>query len=170
MRRLIRERAAAGMPARTGDEADVSAWLDVFVRFLRLGLTSFGGPIAHLGYFRREFVERAGWLDDATFAEIVALCSVLPGPSSSQVGIALGWRRAGFPGALLAWLAFSAPSALVLAAFGLALRGARTSGAGTRGVPALAGALDALAGAAAEVASAKRGHGAARRPAPTRAA
>ena len=139
------------MPARTGDENGVSAWLDVLFRFARLGLTSFGGPVAHLGYFRREFVDRARWLDDAAFAEIVALCSVLPGPTSSQVGIVLGRHRAGVPGAFLAWLGFSTPSALALGAFGLALREARTSGAGAHSNPALSGALEALAGAAAGV-------------------
>jgi len=139
------------MPARTGDEKGVSAWLEVLFRFARLGLTSFGGPVAHLGYFRREFVERARWLDDAAFAEIVALCSALPGPTSSQVGIVLGRHRAGIPGAFLAWLAFSTPSALALGAFGLAFRDARVSGAATQPHPALAGALEALAGAAAGV-------------------
>lgn len=140
------------MPARIDDEGGVTAWLDVVVRFLRLGFTSFGGPIAHLGYFRRELVERAAWVDDATFAEIVALCSVLPGPTSSQVGMTLGWRRAGVPGLVLAWLAFTTPSALALAAFGLALRAAGTRvAAGTPAAAPLAGALDALAGAAAAV-------------------
>ena len=139
------------MHAGSADERGVTACLEVFARFLRLGLTSFGGPVAHIGYFRREFVDRAGWIDDAGFAEILALCSVLPGPSSSQVGIALGWRRAGVAGALLAWLAFSAPSALALAAIGLTLRDAHASAVGVPTAPALAGALDALAGAAAAV-------------------
>ena len=89
---------------------------------MRLGLTAFGGPVAHLGYFRREFVERAGWLDDATFSEIVAVCSALPGPTSSQVGMSLGALRAGPLGALTAWLAFTTPSALLLGLFGFALR------------------------------------------------
>jgi chromate transporter len=96
--------------------------LDVFVRFLRLGFTAFGGPIAHLGYFEREFVERARWLDRDAFAEIVALCTVLPGPTSSQVGMLLGARRAGPAGALAAWIAFTAPSALALACIGTAMR------------------------------------------------
>jgi len=120
--------------------------VDVFARFLRLGLTSFGGPIAHLGYFRREFVERAKWLDDAAFGELVALCSVLPGPTSSQVGILLGLRRAGWPGALLAWLGFTLPSALALAALGILLRsspGAHVplQGGMTRGLVAAAAAV-----------------------------
>lgn len=94
---------------------------DVFQTFLRLGLTSFGGPTAHLGYFRREFVERRGWIDAATFAALVAFCSVLPGPTSSQVGMLVGLIRAGAGGAFLAWLGFTAPSAIVLTGFALAL-------------------------------------------------
>jgi chromate transporter len=130
----------------------VAPWLEVFARFLRLGCMSFGGPVAHLGYFRTEFVERARWLDDSAFAEIVALCSVLPGPTSSQVGIVLGARRAGPFGALLAWLGFTAPSALLMTAFGLALRAASDAAPGqfaSGGV--FAGALDGLAAAAAGV-------------------
>ena len=94
----------------------------VFQTFLRLGLTSFGGPTAHLGYFRREFVERAGWIDEATFAGLVAFCSVLPGPTSSQVGMLIGLIRGGAAGAFLAWLGFTAPSAIALTALALALR------------------------------------------------
>jgi chromate transporter len=95
-----------------------SSPLEVFRVFLRLGLTSFGGPVAHLGYFRTEFVARRGWLDEAAFADIVALCQFLPGPASSQVGISIGILRAGLPGALAAWLGFTMPSALALIAFG----------------------------------------------------
>lgn len=80
----------------------------------RLGLTSFGGPVAHLGYFRREYVERRGWLDDATFADLVGLCQALPGPASSQLGIAIGARHAGPLGGLVAWLGFTLPSAALL--------------------------------------------------------
>jgi len=83
--------------------------LEVLRVFLRLGLTSFGGPVAHLGYFRAEFVERRRWLDEPAFADIVALCQFLPGPASSQVGISLGNLRAGLPGALTAWLGFTTP-------------------------------------------------------------
>ncbi|MGZ6295996.1 MAG: chromate transporter, partial [Candidatus Limnocylindrales bacterium] len=83
----------------------------------RLGLTSFGGPVAHLGYFRREYVVRRGWLDDATFADLVGLCQALPGPASSQLGIAIGVRHAGPLGGLIAWLGFTLPSALALVAF-----------------------------------------------------
>jgi chromate transporter len=82
---------------------------EVFVAFLRLGLTAFGGPVAHLGYFRRAFVERRGWLDAARFGEIVALCSFLPGPTSSQTGVAIGIGRAGWAGGLAAWLGFTLP-------------------------------------------------------------
>lgn len=123
--------------------------LDVFTRFIRLGVTSFGGPVAHLGYFRREFVERAKWLDNAAFAEIVALCSVLPGPTSSQVGIVLGLRQAGWPGALLAWLGFTLPSALALAAFGILVH--RATLGGTPHAPLLFGITQGLLAAAAAV-------------------
>lgn len=85
--------------------------------FLRLGLTSFGGPVAHLGYFREAFVERRRWLDDRAYADLVALCHVLPGPSSSQVGMAIGLQRAGIAGLLAAWVGFTLPSAVLLVAF-----------------------------------------------------
>ena len=93
----------------------------MFLAFLRLGLTSFGGPIAHLGYFRTEFVERRRWIDERGYGELVALSQFLPGPSSSQVGFALGLRRAGGLGAIAAFVAFTLPSAilLVLFAFGV---------------------------------------------------
>ena len=87
---------------------------EVFTTFLRLGLTSFGGPIAHLGYFRTTCVQRLRWLDDARYGELVALCQFLPGPASSQVGMALGLHRAGLWGALAAWVGFALPSALAL--------------------------------------------------------
>lgn len=90
---------------------------EVFLAFLKLGLTSFGGPVAHLGYFRAEFVERRQWLDDKSYADLVALCQFLPGPASSQVGIALGLGRAGGFGAVAAWLGFTLPSAIALIAF-----------------------------------------------------
>ncbi|MBK1634527.1 chromate efflux transporter [Rhodovulum adriaticum] len=92
---------------------------EVFAVFLRLGLTSFGGPIAHLGYFRDEFVTRRRWLSDAAYADLVALCQFLPGPASSQVGFALGLMRAGWRGALAAFAGFTLPSALLLLAFAL---------------------------------------------------
>src|SRR6266699_3858061 len=90
---------------------------EIFAAFLKLGLTSFGGPIAHLGYFRAEFVERRKWLSEKTYADLVALCQFLPGPASSQVGIAIGLSRAGYLGALAAWLAFTLPSAIALVLF-----------------------------------------------------
>jgi chromate transporter len=96
--------------------------LEVLSIFVRLGFTSFGGPVAHLGYFREEFVERRKWIDERTYADIVALCQFLPGPASSQVGIAIGLTRAGIRGAFGAWLGFTLPSAiaLILFAYGVA--------------------------------------------------
>jgi len=99
---------------------DRRAW-PVFLVFLRLGLTSFGGPVAHLGYFRTEFVERRRWLGEAAYADLVALCQFLPGPASSQVGLGLGLMRAGYPGALAAWAGFTLPSALALIALALGI-------------------------------------------------
>jgi|SRR5579883_2410111 len=96
----------------------IRAPLEVLLAFLPLGLTSFGGPVAHLGYFRAEFVARRRWLDEAGFADIVALCQFLPGPASSQTGMALGLLRAGLPGAFCAWFGFTLPSALALILFG----------------------------------------------------
>jgi chromate transporter len=95
--------------------------LEVFFVFLRLGLTSFGGPIAHIGYFRDEFVSRRQWLSEQSYADLVALCQFLPGPASSQVGLALGLSRAGYSGALAAWMGFTLPSAsaLILLAAGI---------------------------------------------------
>ena len=94
---------------------------EVLLVATRLGLTSFGGPIAHIGYFRDEYVVRRQWLSDARFAELVALCQFLPGPASSQLGIAIGYGRAGYLGALLAWLGFTLPSAaaMILFAYGV---------------------------------------------------
>lgn len=97
-----------------------SPW-EVLRTFLKLGLTSFGGPIAHLGYFRTEFVERRRWLRDEEYADLVSLCQFLPGPASSQVGIAVGLRRAGLPGAIAAWCGFTLPSAVALVAFALGM-------------------------------------------------
>lgn len=99
---------------------DRSPWA-VFLIFLRLGLTSFGGPIAHLGYFRDEFVTRRQWLSERSYADLVALCQFLPGPASSQVGIALGLSRSGYAGALAAWAGFTLPSAIVLILFALGI-------------------------------------------------
>ncbi len=85
--------------------------LIVLLTFLRLGLTSFGGPVAHLGFFREAFVVRRRWLDEFAYADLVALCQFLPGPASSQVGIGIGLAKAGLPGAFAAWLGFTLPSA-----------------------------------------------------------
>lgn len=95
--------------------------IEVFLAFLRLGLTSFGGPVAHLGYFRRAFVGR--WLDEARFGEIVGLCSFLPGPTSSQVGVTIGLDRAGVKGAFAAWLGFTLPSTILMISFAFVARG-----------------------------------------------
>lgn len=98
----------------------------VFLVFLRLGLTSFGGPIAHLGYFRTEFVVRRRWLSEHSYADLVALCQFLPGPASSQVGMALGLARAGHAGAFAAWAGFTLPSALLMIALAFGIAGQRT--------------------------------------------
>jgi chromate transporter len=90
---------------------------EVFRAFLRLGCTAFGGPVAHLGYFHREFVERRKWIAEGDYADLLALCQFLPGPASSQTGIAIGWKRAGWRGAVAAWAAFTLPSAALMAAF-----------------------------------------------------
>ena len=95
--------------------------ISIFLIFLRLGLTSFGGPVAHIGYFRDEFVSRRKWLSERSYADLVALCQFLPGPASSQVGLALGLSRNGYSGALAAWLGFTAPSAIALILFALGL-------------------------------------------------
>jgi chromate transporter len=107
--------------------AEARTPFEIFGAFLKLGLTSFGGPIAHLGYFRTEFVSRRRWIDEAGYADLVALCQFLPGPASSQVGFALGLRRGGgLAGGIAAWLGFTLPSALLL--FGFALAAARFTG------------------------------------------
>jgi chromate transporter len=107
--------APGAQPSRSGSV------LEVFLAFLRLGFTCFGGPIAHLGYFRTEFVERRRWLDDRSYSDLVSLCQFLPGPASSQVGMALGLARAGGLGSLAAWAGFTLPSAaaLILFAYGV---------------------------------------------------
>jgi len=97
-----------------------SPWT-IFLLFLRLGLTSFGGPVAHLSYFREEFVHRQRWLDEQGYADLVALCQFLPGPASSQVGIAIGLLRGGYRGSLAAWTGFTLPSAVALALFALGI-------------------------------------------------
>jgi chromate transporter len=91
--------------------------INVFLVALRLGVTSFGGPVAHIGYFQQEYVVRRGWLDDKSFTDLVALCQLLPGPASSQLGIAIGTLRAGRLGGVMAWLGFTMPSAIILIVF-----------------------------------------------------
>jgi chromate transporter len=109
------------VPAQSENQSAGSI-AEVFRAFLRLGLTSFGGPAAHIGYFHDEFVKRRRWLDETAYADLVALCQFLPGPASSQLGFALGRLRAGWPGALAAWAAFTLPSAaaMIAAALGFA--------------------------------------------------
>lgn len=123
-----------------------SAW-SVFLVFLRLGLTSFGGPVAHLGYFRAEFVERRKWLDDRSYSDLVALCQFLPGPASSQVGIAVGMHRAGWLGTLAAWTGFTLPSAIVLIvfAYGISRYGALADSRAVHGLKVAAVAVVAQA-------------------------
>ena len=93
--------------------------LEVLHIFTRLGLTSFGGPTAHLGYFRDEFVEKRKWLTDDEYADLVALCQFMPGPASSQVGMAIGLKRAGYGGMLAAFVGFTLPSVVLMVAFAL---------------------------------------------------
>ena len=99
--------------------------LEVLLAFLRLGVTSFGGPVAHIGYFREEFVVRRRWLEDDVYTDLVALCQFLPGPASSQIGFSLGLIRAGYWGGIAAWTGFTLPSALLLTGFA---HGARALG------------------------------------------
>ena len=101
-----------------------SLW-ELLLIFTRLGLTSFGGPVAHLGYFRAEFVAKRKWLSEQSYADLVAMCQFLPGPASSQVGIAIGVFRHGYLGALVAWAGFTLPSAifLIIAALGISAYG-----------------------------------------------
>lgn len=107
-----------------------SNWIEIFKVFLSLGLTSFGGPVAHLGYFRNEIVERRKWIDEHLYADLIAMCQFLPGPASSQIGISIGLIRGGYKGAVAAWLGFTLPSAIAMALFAY-------------GVTALRGSLDA---------------------------
>ncbi len=128
-------------------DSSSSRALEVFTTFLKLGLTSFGGPIAHLGYFRDELVLRRKWIDEARYGEIVALCQFLPGPASSQVGFCMGLLRGGPLGALAAWAAFTLPSAilLVLFAYGAASAGGPVEGAILHGLKLVAVAVVAQA-------------------------
>jgi len=110
--------------------------LEVLLIFLKLGVSSFGGPIAHIGYFRNEFVTRRHWLDEQAYADLVALCQFLPGPASSQVGFSIGLMRAGYAGGLAAWTGFTLPSAIVLLLF--------ADGVGSLGGPIGGGLLHGL--------------------------
>jgi chromate transporter len=114
------------MSGEAAPAADRGSALEVLAVFLRLGLTCFGGPVAHIGYFRQEFVARRRWLGESAYAELVALCQFLPGPASSQVGFSIGLMRAGYRGGLAAWAGFTLPSAAAMLAFAyaqVALRG-----------------------------------------------
>jgi chromate transporter len=122
--------------ATTPRDARAPSPLEVFRVFLKLGLSSFGGPIAHIGYFREEFVVRRRWLSEQTFVDLVALCQFLPGPASSQTGFAIGLIRAGYAGALAAWTGFTLPSAVLLVLFAY--------GAGALSGPIGAGLLHGL--------------------------
>lgn len=117
-------------------DSESSSVTDVLLAFLKLGLTSFGGPIAHLGYFREEFVVRRRWLDEQAYADLVAICQFVPGPASSQVGFAIGLMRAGYLGAIAAWAAFTLPSAAALVLF--------AQGLGSLNTPVGAGVLHGL--------------------------
>jgi len=106
------------------------SFLQLFGVALKLGLTSFGGPIAHIGYFHHEYVRNRQWLDDKSYADLVALCQILPGPTSSQVGMGIGAMRAGVLGAFAVWLGFTLPSALILVAFAMLMQGLDVGGTG----------------------------------------
>jgi chromate transporter len=138
----------ADEPRKTaGPAGPIGSWPEVLRVFLRLGLTSFGGPIAHLGYFHDEVVVRRKWLDEKTYADLVALCQFLPGPASSQVGIAIGLSRAGYAGALAAWTGFTLPSAiaLVLFAYGVSTFGGALGSGWLHGLKVVAVAVVAQA-------------------------
>ena len=118
----------------------IARLLEVLLVALKLGLTSFGGPVAHLGYFRDEYVTKRRWLDDEAYADLVALCQFLPGPASSQVGMAVGMTRAGIGGGVAAWLGFTLPSAalLILFGYGVAAFGELAAGGWLRGLKVVA--------------------------------
>jgi chromate transporter len=108
----------------------LKALLDILFVSTRLGLTSFGGPIAHLGYFHEEYVRRSKWMDERSYADLVALCQFLPGPASSQVGIGIGVMRAGILGGIAAFIGFTLPSVIALILFALLLKGIDIGNAG----------------------------------------
>jgi chromate transporter len=123
----------------------IKSTAEVFVVFLRLGLTSFGGPIAHLSYFHDEFVKRKKWIDEHAYADLVALCQFLPGPASSQVGMAIGLSRASYLGAIAAWIGFTLPSAIILVLFGLGISSFHLSDSWLHGLKIVAVAVVAQA-------------------------
>ena len=125
---------AANKVATTGRH--MGSPLEVLLVFLKLGVSCFGGPIAHIGYFREEFVVRRRWIDERAYVDLVALCQFLPGPASSQVGFSIGLLRGGYRGALAAWTGFTLPSAIVLVLFAY--------GAGALGGPIGTGLLHGL--------------------------
>ncbi|RKK05952.1 chromate efflux transporter [Pseudoroseomonas wenyumeiae] len=134
-------------PNREGEAPARNSFFEILLVFLRLGLTSFGGPIAHIGYFREEFVTRQRWLDEKGYADLVALGQFLPGPASSQVGFALGLLRGGLPGGAAAWLGFTMPSALVmlLTAYGVDALAGETGAGVVHGLKLVAVAVVAQA-------------------------
>ena len=123
-------------PSAETKEQQTGSPLEVLRVFLRLGVTCFGGPIAHIGYFRDEFVLRRHWIDERSYADLVGLCQFLPGPASSQVGFSIGLMRAGYRGGLAAWTGFTLPSAIALVLFAY--------GAGELGGPVGIGLLHGL--------------------------
>jgi chromate transporter len=128
------------------EEAPRGSALEVLAVAGRLGVTCFGGPVAHLGYFRDEYVKRRNWVDEETYADLIALCQTLPGPASSQVGISLGIIRAGLPGGIAAWLGFTLPSAIAMVLFASVLQGVGPQSAGwLNGLKVVAVAVVALA-------------------------
>ena len=118
------------MKTSTNPKPSASTWLEIFLTSSKLGLTSFGGPVAHLAYFHEAYVRRKKWMDEKCYADLVALCQFLPGPTSSQVGIGVGIMRGGIVGGLISFLGFTMPSAIVLLAFALLLQGVDVAGAG----------------------------------------
>jgi len=136
--------------AKAIDTPEPGAAGAVFLAFLRQGFTAFGGPVAHLGYFRREFVERRGWLSEAAFADLLALCQFLPGPASSQLAMAIGQRRAGWAGLIAAWIGFTLPAALamILLAYATPVLSAVWGGGWRHGLKIAAAAIVAQALAA----------------------
>src|SRR5690348_10748796 len=137
----------AGTETAPAPHSSAARSAEVLKVSLRLGLTSFGGPVAHLGYFRDEYVVRRQWLDEKTYADLVALSQFLPGPASSKVGIAIGFLRAGYAGALISWAGFTLPSAvaLVLFAYGVETFGGALGGGWLHGLKVVAVAVVAQA-------------------------